>query len=125
MSVPYQSRNVPMLDRPEGKETIGASSQPFNELEAQALKGLDLDKLNDLAESLFVLNNRHYGPIPGAYVVVCIEPDRQWCVGQLNADRIKPLVLFEDKIFNSPEAAQEEAEKFKISRGETTPCRCN
>lgn len=125
MAVNYQSRNVPMLERPEGKETIGASAQPFNKLESQALKSLDPDKLNDLAESLFVLNNRHYGPIPGAYVVVCIEPDQKWCVGQLNADRIKPLVLFEDKVFNSPETAQEEAEKLKSSRGESTPCRCN
>lgn len=124
MAVRYQ-RNVPMMERPEGKETLGASSEPFNSLEQQALRDLDADKLNDLGESLFVLNNRHYGRIPGAYVVVCIEPGRKWCVGQLNADRIKPVVMYEDLVFDSPEVAQAAAEELKASRGETTPCRCH
>jgi hypothetical protein len=124
MNVRYQ-RNIPMMERPEGKETIGTSSEPFNGLEEQALSALDADKLNDLAESLFVLNNRHYGRIPGAYVVVCVEPDRMWCVGQLNADRRKPVVMYEDMVFNSPEAAQTAAEDLKAERNETTPCRCH
>ncbi|MDC0431725.1 hypothetical protein OAL97_04365 [Paracoccaceae bacterium] len=125
MSIQYQSRNVAMMDSPEGKETIGASTEPFNKLEAQILKDMDPDNLNDLAESLFVLNNRHYGPIPGAYVAVCVEQGQKWCVGQLNADRRKPVVLFEDKVFASPEEAQHAAEQLKASRGEFTPCRCN
>lgn len=124
MSVRYQ-RNLPMMERPEGKETMGASAEAFNPLEEQALRDLDADKLNDLAESLFVLNNRHYGRIPGAYVVVCIEEGRKWCVGQLNADRRKPVVMYEELIFSSPEAAQQAAEDLKASRGETTPCRCH
>lgn len=124
MIVRYQ-RNLPMMERPEGKEVIGASSQPFNTLEEQALSDLDPDKLNELAESLFVLNNRHYGRIPGAYVVVCVESGRKWCVGQLNADRRKPVVMYEELIFDSPEAAQDAAEILKASRGESTPCRCH
>ena len=124
MTVRYQ-RNLPMMQRPEGKEIIGASSEDFNPLEVEALSELDAEKLSDLAESLFVLNNRHYGRIPGAYVVVCIEEGKQWCVGQLNADRRKPIVMYEELVFSHPEDAQAAAEELKTSRGETTPCRCH
>lgn len=112
-----------MLPRPEGKEVLGASAVPPNALERAALSNLDVDKLNQLAEGLFVLNNRHYGPIPGSYMVVCTKPGQEWCVGQLNADRAKPLILFEDKVFSSPERAVEEAERMKAERGEATPRR--
>ena len=88
------------------------------------MKELDPDKMNDLAECLFVLNNRRYGPIAGAYMVVCTKPGKEWCVGQLNADRMKPILLFEDKVFSSPELAQEEALRIKAERGETAPRRC-
>ena len=112
-----------MLPRPEGKEVLGASATPPNALERAALNNLDVDKLNQLAEGLFVLNNRHYGPIPGSYMVVCTKPDQEWCVGQLNADRAKPFILFEDKVFPSPELAVEEAERMKAQRGEASPRR--
>ncbi len=113
-----------MMERPEGKEMIGASSIPPNDLELAAMAGLDIDKINDLAECLFVLNNRRYGPIPGAYMVVCTKPGEEWCVGQLNADRVKPMILFEDKVFPSPELAQQAATQLKEERGESAPCRC-
>jgi hypothetical protein len=113
-----------MMERPEGKQVMGASLAPLNDLEKIALSELDTDKLNDLAECLFVLNNRQYGPIPGAYMVVCIKPGEQWCVGQLNADRMKPILLFEDKVFSSPEFARQEALRIKEERGEAAPCRC-
>ena len=82
------------------------------------------DKINDLAKCLFTLNNRRYGPIPGAYMVMCTKPGKEWCVGQLNADRAKPFVLFEDKVFSSSEEAQKEAERIKKDRGESAPRRC-
>lgn len=113
-----------MMERPQGKEVMGAALAPLNELEQAALQDLDIDKLNDLAECLFVLNNRRFGPIAGAYMVVCTKPDQEWCVGQLNADRVKPIILFEDKVFPSPELAQQEAIKLKEERGESAPCRC-
>ena len=113
-----------MMERPEGKEVIGASTTPPNQLEIEALAGLDADKLNDLAECLFVLNNRHYGPIAGAYMVVCTKQDEEWCVAQLNADRRKPMILFEDKVYPSAELAQAEALRIKQERGESAPCRC-
>ena len=115
--------NQDMMDPPAGKSIIGASTVEPNKLEKAMMVGLDIDRIKDTAECLFTLNNRQYGPIAGAYVVVCIEEGKLWCVGQLNADRAKPVILFEDKVFDSPELAQAEAEAIKLARGETTPCR--
>ena len=90
-----------MVSRPkgtDGKAILGSDDKTsLNELEKNALKNLDIDKINDIAKCLFVLNNRKYGPIPGAYMVMCTKPGKEWCIGQLNADRAKPFVLFEDK----------------------------
>ena len=109
----------------DGKAILGSDkNSPLNSLEKNALKDLDMDKMNDLAECLFVLNNRRYGPIPGAYMVMCTKPGKEWCVGQLNADRTKPFILFKDKVFSSSEEAQKEAEKIKKDRGESAPRRC-
>ena len=111
------------IDPPQGKSVLGASSIPPNALEKTVMSELDVEKVNDLAKCLFTLNNRRYGPIAGAYVVVCTKQDKEWCVGQLNSDRIKPIILFEDKVFTSPELAQQEARRIKEERGESTPCR--
>ncbi len=109
----------------DGKAILGSDkNSSLNILEKNALKDLDMDKMNDLAECLFVLNNRRYGPIPGAYMVMCTKPGKEWCIGQLNADRSKPFILFDDKVFSSPEEAQKEAVKMKNDRGETAPRRC-
>jgi len=109
----------------DGKAILGSDKNlSLNRLEKNALKDLDMDKMNDLAECLFVLNNRRYGPIPGAYMVMCTKPGKEWCVGQLNADRAKPFILFNDKVFSSPGEAQKEAEKIKNDRGESAPRRC-
>ena len=88
------------------------------------LSDLDKDKINDLAKCLFTLNNRKYGPIAGAYMVMCTKPGKEWCVAQLNADRAKPFILFEDKVFSSIGEAQKEAERIKKERGESAPRRC-
>ena len=92
-------------------------------LEADALGALDPDRLNQLAECLFTLNDRHFGPIPGAYVVYCSEPGRRWCVGQLSADRARPLVLFDNLEFDTPQAAQRAAKALRRKRGERAPKR--
>ncbi len=108
-----------------GKSVLGSDNvTPLNELEKNALGNLDEDKLNELAKSLFTLNNRKYGPIPGAYMVMCTKPGKEWCVAQLNADRAKPFVIFEDKVFPSIVEAQKEAERIKKERGESAPRRC-
>ncbi len=109
----------------EGKGIMGSdNTNPLNKLEKKAMNGLDEDKVNDLAKCLFTLNNRRYGPIPGAYMVMCTKPGKEWCVAQLNADRAKPFILFEDKVFSSIDAAQKEAERIKKERGESAPVRC-
>ena len=70
----------------DGKGILGSDGlNPLNNLEKVALGDLDEDKLNDLAKCLFTLNNRKYGPIPGAYMVMCTKPGKEWCVAQLNA----------------------------------------
>jgi len=109
----------------DGKAILGSDDlSTVNNLEKVAMKGLDEDKINEIAKCLFVLNNRKYGPIPGAYMVMCTKPEKEWCVGQLSADRAKPFVLFEDKVFSSPAEAQKEAERIKKERGESAPRRC-
>ncbi|MDE0956064.1 MAG: hypothetical protein OSA07_06295 [Pseudomonadales bacterium] len=117
------SDSTNMIEPPVGKAMLGTSNIKPNALEKQLINSLDEDKVDDLSKCLFTLNNRRYGPIAGAYVVVCTKADEQWCVGQLNADRAKPVILFEDKVFSNPEEAQKEAEIIKLQRGETTPCR--
>ena len=120
--------NKPQFTRPEGtggKSVLGSDNDnPLNSLEKKAMVGLDEDKINDLAKCLFTLNNRRYGPIPGAYMVICTKPEKEWCVAQLNADRAKPFVIFEDKVFPSIGEAQKEAERIKKERGESAPRRC-
>ena len=117
------NKHPDMMDPPVGKSVVGTSSLPLNDLEKDVISSLDEDKVSDLAECLFTLNNRHYGPIAGAYVAVCTIEGKEWCVGQLNADRAKPLILFEDKVFGSPGEAQDEAIRLKEERGESVPCR--
>ena len=109
----------------DGKAILGSDDfSAVNNLEKVAMKDLDADKINEIAKCLFVLNNRKYGPIPGAYMVMCTKPGQEWCVGQLSADRAKPFVLFEDKVFSSSAEAQKEAERIKEERGESAPRRC-
>jgi len=109
----------------DGKAILGSEGlATINNLEKLAMKDLDEDKINEIAKCLFVLNNRKYGPIPGAYMVMCTKPGKEWCVGQLSADRAKPFVLFENKVFSSPEEAKKEAERIKKERGEPAPRRC-
>jgi hypothetical protein len=109
----------------DGKSIMGSdSTNPLNNLEKMAMSGLDEDKVNDLAKCLFTLNNRRYGPIPGAYMVICTKLGKEWCVAQLNADRAKPFIIFEDKVFTSIESAQKEAQRIKKERGESAPRRC-
>ena len=117
------NKHPDMMDPPVGKSVVGTSTKPLNDLEKNVISSLDEDKVSDLAECLFTLNNRHYGPIAGAYVAVCTIEGKEWCVGQLNADRAKPLILFEDKVFGSPGEAQDEAIRLKEERGESVPCR--
>ncbi len=57
-----------LINRPkgtDGKAILGSdNTTALNKLEKVALNDLDKDKIGDLAECLFVLNNKKYGPIP-------------------------------------------------------------
>ena len=57
-------------------------------------------------------------------MVMCTKPNKEWCVAQLNADRAKPFIIFEEKVFPSIKEAQKEAERIKKERGESAPRRC-
>jgi len=108
---------------PVGKHVMPALEGHANGLESALLADLDRDRINQLAECLFTLNNRRFGPIPGAYVVMCTEPGKRWCVGQLSADRARPVLLFEDLEFDSPAGARRAAERLRRTRGEAPPAR--
>ena len=124
MSDKARSSRMPLVTPPPGKHMMPTRAEEASPLERGLLGGLDREKLSDLAEVLFALNNNKHGPVPGFYVVVSTKADKEWCVGQLNADRAKPFILFNDKVFSSPEEAQKEAEKIKKDRGESAPRRC-
>lgn len=108
---------------PVGKHLMPALEGEANELESAMLADLDRDRLHQLAECLFTLNNRRFGPVPGAYVVMCVEPGKRWCVGQLSADRARPVRLFEELMFGSAAAARRAAERLRRTRGEVPPVR--
>jgi len=115
MSDKTRSSPMPLITPPVGKNIMPTRAEPASALEQTILGGLDREKLSDLAEVLFAINKHRHGPIPGFYVVVCTKADKEWCVGQLSADREVPLILHEDQIFNSPEAAQQAAERMKAA----------
>ena len=48
-------------------------------------------------------------------MAVEITPGKKWCVGQLCADRAKPLKLFEKKQYKTARGAQRAAEKMRLA----------
>lgn len=111
------------LKPPPGKHVMPALEGGRSAREDALLNGLDPDRVNAFAECLFTLNNRHFGPIPGAYVVICTAPGRRWCVGQLCADRARPVRLLEALEFDSVEKARRAALRLRRERGEVPPSR--
>lgn len=67
----------------------------------------------DLAQTLFKLNNYKPGPMEGWYVVICLEPGEAWAVGQMRADSISPVQIFEDLVYDNEEDARCQAESLK------------
>ena len=116
MSYKARSSRMPLVTPPPGKHMMPTRAEEASPLERGLLGGLDREKLSDLAEVLFALNNNKHGPVPGFYVVVSTKADKEWCVGQLCADREKPLMLLEDTLYDSPEAAQAAAARLKAAQ---------
>ena len=116
MSDKARSSRMPLVTPPPGKHMMPTRAEEASSLERGLLGDLDREKLSDLAEVLFALNNNKHGPVPGFYVVVSTKADKEWCVGQLCADREKPLMLLEDTLYDSPEAAQAAAARLKAAQ---------
>ena len=96
-----------------GKKYMPSLGDSLSEREMGVLQDLDPDKLSDMAEVLYAFNNYKVGPMPGFYVAFELTPGKEWCVGQLCADRAKPIKLFDDKIYKKAETAQRAAEKMR------------
>ena len=70
-------------------------------------------KFKDFAQLLFRMNDHKPGPVTNWYVVVCVEAGKRWAVGQLRADPVTPVQIFEDLVFDSEEAARDRAVALK------------
>lgn len=83
----------------------------------QDAKGLPADggPYVNLAKILFKANHCRPGPVAGWYVVVCVEPNQRWAVGQLRADAARPVQVFEDLVFESESDARDKALALRAS----------
>jgi len=79
----------------------GAAMQPAN------------GYFSDFAQLLYKMNGFRPGPVENWYVIICVEPARRWAVGQLRADPVTPIQVFDDLIFDSEQAAREKAEALR------------
>ena len=108
-----RNSNIQFNPTPAGKHVIPTRVEELSTLENQVLKDLDPDKLSDLAEVLYAFNNYKVGPMDGLFMAVEVISGAKWCVGQLCADRAKPLKLYEDQMFSSAKKAQQAAKKMR------------
>lgn len=113
MSAKPRSSHLPLSPQPIGKHVVPSRAEPLSQLENALMGDLDPEKLSELAEVLFAFNNYRAGPMPGFYVAVEVEADKQWCVGQLCADRAKPLRLLSNKSYKTARGAQKAAERLR------------
>ncbi|EGH00115.1 hypothetical protein imdm_2155 [gamma proteobacterium IMCC2047] len=72
----------------------------------------------DLAKTLFKLNNYRPGPVDGWYIVICLDPGKAWAVGQMRADSICPVQVFEDLVYDNEGDARRQAENLKKNQGD-------
>lgn len=66
----------------------------------------------DLARILYRLNGARPGPVRGFYVIVTVDKGR-FAVGQLCADPVTPVQLFEDLVFPREDEAREVAARLR------------
>lgn len=78
--------------------------------------GVDEGSLySDLAKLLYSLNGHRPGPVRGFYVVVEVEA-RRYAVGQLCADPVTPVQLFEDLVFTTEDEAKARAAALRAEK---------
>ncbi len=68
---------------------------------------------SEFAQLLYKMNGFRPGPVENWYVIVCVEPSARWAVGQLRADPITPVQVFDNLIFDSEDAARARAEELR------------
>jgi len=68
----------------------------------------------ELAKVLYKLNSYRPGPVKGWYIVVCVEPDHAWAVGQMMADSFNPIRVFSDLVYKTEKEARNKAEELRI-----------
>lgn len=69
----------------------------------------------DFAQLLYKMNGFRPGPVENWYVIVCVEPSTRWAVGQLCADPVTPVQVFDNLIFDSEDAARARAEELRTA----------
>ncbi|HCU91007.1 MAG TPA: hypothetical protein DGR97_13740 [Gammaproteobacteria bacterium] len=67
----------------------------------------------DFAQLLYKMNGFRFGPVENSYVIVCLEPLKRWAVGQLRADPVTPVQVFNNLIFDSESSARAKAEALR------------
>lgn len=70
-----------------------------------------------LAQLLWKTNGFRPGPVTGWFIVVCLEREARWAVGQLCADPDAPVQLFDDLVFDSEAAARARAQELRDASG--------
>lgn len=89
------------------------------EAPADCVPGSEMKSANgyfaDFAQLLYKMNGFRPGPVENWYVIVCVEPSKRWAVGQLRADPVTPIQVFDNLIFDSEDAAREQAQALRSS----------
>ncbi len=80
----------------------------------EACMPVGLGDFADFAQVLYKLNGYRPGAVKGWYVVVCVEEDTAWAVGQLRADTMHPLQLFSDLVYDNEKCATNKAAELRL-----------
>ena len=91
------------------------SFKNLNDQERESTFPVGGGKYKDFAKVLYKMNNYKTGIVAGWFVVICIEEKKKWAVAQLKADPNRPLLVFEDLIFNNESDAMTKAAELRIS----------
>jgi len=67
----------------------------------------------EFSKLLYKVNGFKPGPVSNWYVIICVEADTRWAVGQLCADPNTPVQIFDDRLFDSEDAARRCAETMR------------
>lgn len=94
------------------------SDDPDAEVGAPDLGYLREDQGNyqDLGKILFKHNGYRPGPVRGWYIIVALDGDAGFAVGQMRADSFNPVQIFSDMIFATEDSARQRADQLRSNR---------